>query len=151
LSPQNKNHCILSIDVDLVSSLKDVLRKLKTDSLFEWVSVDVLKCFSESRFVSLVKAVKEFHTAILSASSEGLRDFFGIAVRCVDSLTLLASTTDGRLPALTDVQLSDGFREITKCLVGVTGGAPELCTRFVLFVEKVVVRVYSVVSDKRGP
>jgi hypothetical protein len=67
-------------------------------------------------------------------------------------LTLLASTTDGRLPALTDVQLSDGFREITKCLVvGVTGGAPELCTRFVLFVEKVVVRVYSVGSDKRGP
>jgi hypothetical protein len=145
--PQNKNHCILSIDVNLVSSLKDVLRKLKTETLSEWVSFDVLKCFSESRFASLVKAVKEFHTAILSASSEGLRDFFGIAVRCVDSLTstaLLASTTDGRLPALTDVQLSNGFREITKFLVvGVTGGAPELYTRFVLFVEKVVLLVYS--------
>jgi hypothetical protein len=137
LSPQSNNRLVLNLDSDLVSCSKDILRKLRTENLSEWVSFEVLKCFGEGRFVALVKAVKEFVSALSSVNSDGLRDFFGIAVRCIDSLSADISNV-----ALTETQLCSGFREVKKNLG--TGGGPrdELYSRFFLFIEKVIVSVY---------
>lgn len=133
---QNKRRCVLTLDTDLISSLKDVLRKLRTDNLSEWVSRDVLTVISESRLSTLIKAVKDFYSSVSSASPDGLKDFFGIAVRCVDSLS---NNTSSRLDS---TELSSGFQVIQTFLItGVSNGVADSCIRFVTFVERVVLRV----------
>jgi hypothetical protein len=79
--------------------------------------------------------VKDLYSAVSSVSPDGFKDFFGIAVRCVDSL----SNNNSRLDS---TELSAGFQLIKTFLnTGVSNEIADSCIRFVSFVERLVLRV----------